>query len=172
MHVILSHGRGGSSQDEIIKHFSRVCADLSLSHEAVDDADCQNPEIRTERLMAKVAALGENEKVILMGFSMGGYASLLTAEKYRQVRGLFLVAPGLYLPRYQKRHYRSDLINVEIVHGWSDDVVIYEHSLRYAHAANATLHLMPGSHMMLSQLGKIDILFSTFLQRVTGSESP
>ena len=78
------------------------------------------------------------------------------------------IAPGLYLPRYQQSRYRSDLPNVEIVHGWEDDVVLYEHSLRFARDCNAPLHLLPGDHMLGAQIPALRALFALYLQRFAG----
>ena len=166
MKILLSHGRGGSPNDKIIAHLAREGEKCGFVCERIDDQDTQNPDTRAARLVERIRADGG--AVILAGFSMGGYASVLAAEQCAQVQGLFLVAPGLYLPRYQQSRYRSDLPNVEIVHGWEDDVVLYEHSLRFARDCNAPLHLLPGDHMLGAQIPALRALFALYLQRVAG----
>lgn len=167
MHIILSHGRGGSPNDAIIQHLATISEQLGYRTTAIDDAEiAHNPDARAEKLISFIHQLPTDEPIILMGFSMGGYTSVLAAEACQQVRGAFLIAPALYLPHYAQHRYPTNLINVEIVHGWADDIVIYEHSLRYAHELHAPLHLLPGSHMLLSQIPRIGELFADYLKRV------
>lgn len=167
MRIICSHGRGGSPDDAIMQQLAKTAGRFCDAVSSIHDTDIQqDPEARAARLIQNIQNLPAQEPVILAGFSMGGYTSVLAAEQCRQVRGLFLVAPALYLPHYAQHRYSNDLINVEIVHGWSDNVVIFEHSLRFARECNVPLHLLPGGHMMLSQLSRIDELFSQYLQRV------
>lgn len=167
MKIILSHGRGGSPNDTLIVLLREIAQSVGHVVIVVDDHDLQHqPEKRAQRLIERIADYPETEPLLLAGFSMGAYTSLLAAEKYRQVRGLFLISPGIYLPHYAQRRYRTDLINVELIHGWSDDVVIYEHALRYAREANAVLHLLPGGHMLLSQADRIEELFRAYLARL------
>lgn len=163
MNIILSHGRGGSPQDKLIAHLAREGAAHGFATHRVDDQDTHNPDTRAERLIAR---LRENSAPhVLVGFSMGGYSSVLAAEQCANVHGLFLIAPGLYLPRYKQSRYRNDLPNLEIVHGWDDDVVLYEHSLRFARESNAPLHLLPGDHLLGAQIPTIRALFARYLQR-------
>lgn len=163
MKILLSHGRGGSPDDKLIVHLAREVEKSGFVCERIDDRDTQNPDTRAERLIHRIAALQED--VILAGFSMGGYASVLAGERCAQVRGLFLVAPGLYLPRYRQSRYRTDLPHVEIVHGWDDEVVLYEHSLRFARDCNAPLHLLPGDHLLGAQIPAVRAIFSLYLQK-------
>ncbi|SUO97164.1 YqiA/YcfP family alpha/beta fold hydrolase [Suttonella ornithocola] len=167
MKVILSHGRGGSSKDKLIVYLRKTAENLGCKTHCVDDHDIQEePDTRAQRLIDLIKQSDDSVATILVGFSMGGYASVLAAEQCLQVRGLFLIAPGLYLPRYNQRRYRNDFINTEIIHGWSDDIILYEHSLRFARENNAALHLLPDGHMLLSQLNRIKQLFTDYLTRI------
>ena len=138
MKIYLAHGRGGSQHSKEIFHLARTAKRTGHTTHCINDTDTEDPELRSARLTALVAS--EPEPVVLMGFSMGGYTTLLAAAAHpEKVRGLFLVAPGLYLPRYQVKTYPV-VSPTEIVHGWDDDIVLYEHSVRYAREAGATLH--------------------------------
>ena len=44
------------------------------------------------------------------------------------------LAPALYMPGY-KQKYCTGHKYLEIVHGWSDDIIPPEHSIRYAKEA-------------------------------------
>ena len=165
MNILIAHGRGGSPNDKLIVHLARESEAQGFVAERIDDHDTQNPDTRAARLTERI--LAANRPVILAGFSMGGYACVLAAERTALVQGLFLIAPGLYLPRYQQSHYRHDLPNVELVHGWDDDVVLYEHSLRLARDCRAPLHLLPGDHILNAQIPAIRTLFAQYLKRFT-----
>lgn len=167
MYLICSHGRGGSPQDDMMQILAEQGQALGYQVYLPHDADIQNePQARAERLIAHIQHLDAQTQVILAGFSMGGYCSVIAAQSCQQVRGTFLIAPALYLPHYPQNRYASDLLNVEIVHGWSDDVVLYEHSLRFARECNAPLHLLAGGHLLPSQLKRIAELFRSYLSRL------
>ena len=50
-----------------------------------------------------------------------------------------------------------------VVHGWHDDVVPYEHSVRFAHTYKAALHLLESDHRLQNQVRVIQYLFEYFL---------
>ena len=166
MKIILSHGRGGTPHNKEIYHLARTGKAHGYTCETVDDRDSEDPEERAARLTARVAA--EPEPVVLMGFSMGGYTSMLAAAAHPdKVKGLFLIAPALYCLRYRVQHYPR-ISPTEIVHGWDDDVILYEHSVRYAKGAGATLHLVPAGHLFY-QADELALLcrhFADFLARL------
>ena len=78
---------------------------------------------------------------------MGGYVSLVASAK-AEAKAVFLMAPALYIPGYQHQEYPSRSKHIEIVHGWSDEIIPVEHSIRYAKAADCTLHLISGDHAL------------------------
>ena len=102
---------------------------------------------------------------------MGGYVSLVAAgalgANAADLRGLFLMAPALYMAGYQEDEYATDLPITEIVHGWSDDVVLPEKSIRYAESAHCALHLIDGDHGLNGSIEQVGNLFTLFLKRVT-----
>ena len=142
-----------------------VLAELAKSKgcevDSIDYTDLvDEPDARVARL---VGLLKEEEgPVILVGSSMGGYVSLVASES-QTVAGLFLLAPALQMPGYEKQHYRSKAKRIEIVHGWSDDICDPQHSIDYAKAAGAELHLIEGDHRLNSSLDEVLILFAGFL---------
>ena len=50
-----------------------------------------------------------------------------------------------------------------IVHGWRDEVVPFEHSVRFAREYNSSLHLLDDDHQLHDQLRFIKYLFEYFL---------
>jgi pimeloyl-ACP methyl ester carboxylesterase len=97
---------------------------------------------------------------------MGGYVSLV-ASATRPVSALFLIAPALYIPSFRAQQYPSQAAHIEVVHGWSDDVIPVQNSIDYARDADCTLHLISGDHPLNSSIGEVETLFERFLARVT-----
>lgn len=52
---------------------------------------------------------------------------------------------------------------VEVVHGWHDEVVPLEHSLRFAREYGAALHLLNDDHGLHGSIRRIEHLFECFL---------
>lgn len=165
MHIIFSHGRQARPDGKKIVALSAIATSLGHSVESIDYTDTQDPDIRAARLTEIVSK--QSAPFCLVGSSMGGYASLIAAESAKPglLRGLFLMAPALYLPRYQRQHFQIDIANIDIVHGWKDDIVLYEHSVRYARASGCSLHLIDDNHRLSEQPERVAALFSDFLQR-------
>lgn len=163
MHIIISHGRGSTPNSKKLVYMARAAEKLGHTTHRVDDSDTQDPERRAQRLMTLVA--NETRPMILVGSSMGGYTSLLAAKDNPLIKGLFLLCPGLYLPRYEVKDYPSKVEDIAIVHGWRDDVVLYEHSVRFAREHRATLHLIDTDHSMQNNIPDILLYFNLFLAR-------
>ena len=50
-----------------------------------------------------------------------------------------------------------------VVHGWSDEVVPYAHSVQFAQSYLAALHLLDSDHLLHNQIRVIQHLFEYFL---------
>ena len=75
----------------------------------------------------------------------------------------FLMAPALYIPGYERQRYPSRTKHVEIVHGWDDEIIPADHSIRYAREADCTLHLISGDHALNGVIDVVANLFENFL---------
>lgn len=58
------------------------------------------------------------------------------------------------------------LASIASAHGWSDDVIPPEHSIRFAKEAGCTLHLIDGDHRLKGAIEMVEDLFGRFLCRV------
>ncbi len=110
----------------------------------------------------------ETQPYILVGSSMGGYVSLVAAQTYKPL-GTFLLAPALFMTDYEQQTYTTDLKQLEIVHGWSDDIIPVEHSIKYAQQAKCSLHLIDGDHRLNSSIEQVMGLFQMFLKNINES---
>jgi alpha/beta superfamily hydrolase len=107
----------------------------------------------------------EEDSFILVGSSMGGYVSLVASDEVK-THAVFLLAPALYIPGYKKQKYCTTHKHLEVIHGWSDDTIPPEHSIKFAKEADCTLHLISGDHRLNSSIKTVEGLFRKFLCKV------
>jgi len=100
--------------------------------------------------------------LVLVGSSLGGYIAL-SAASLLHARGVFLMAPALYLEGLPPLRERVLDCPAALVHGWGDQVVPVEHSMRFAREYRASLHLLDSDHQLHDQLRFIKYLFEYFL---------
>jgi len=161
--VIFAHGQESGPWGFKIKRMAPLAERHGCRVESIDYRDCPDPELRVERLLQRLQ--DEDAQCILVGSSMGGYVSL-AASAARPVSALFLIAPALHIPAFKPGQYVSRAAHIEIVHGWSDDVIPAQNSIDYARDADCTLHLISGDHPLNSSIGEVETLFERFLLRV------
>jgi predicted esterase len=168
MKVIFSHGKESGPWGAKIRRLASVAEQLSCAVDSIDYTDLINPDQRVERLSALLQQ--ESEPVILVGSSMGGYVSVVTALQCQaKIKGVFVLAPALYMPGYAVQECRfgdDNKFPIEIVHGWSDEVIPPENSYRFAQENRCSLHLLPGDHRLNDALPMIEPLFERFLKRL------
>ena len=105
-------------------------------------------------------------RVVLAGSSMGGHVAAAAARSLN-ARGLFLLAPAFYMPGFEVFTPRNVGCPAVIVHGWLDDIVPVDHSIRWAHEHRATLHVLDSDHRLQDQLPSICQYLRAFLQSLS-----
>ena len=100
---------------------------------------------------------------LLVGSSMGGYVSAAAAATLRP-RALFLLAPAFYMPGFEEYTPQDVPAPTTIVHGWHDDIVPVENSVRWAREHRATLHVLDSNHRLEDQIDAICVLLREFLR--------
>ena len=163
MKLYFSHGKESGPWGFKIKRLAKLAEARGCDVESIDYRDCMDQEFRVERLLGHLHE--ETRDFILVGSSMGGYVSLVASAAV-QTRALFLIAPALYIPSFQVQHYASTATHIDIVHGWSDDVIPVQNSIDYARETDCSLHLVSGDHPLNISIEMVEILFEQFLQRV------
>ena len=163
MKVIFSHGKESGPWGSKIQRLASIAAEHGCAVDSIDFSDLNDPDLRVERLLNILE--NEGDRTILVGSSMGGYVSLVASAAI-ETHALFLMAPALYIPGYKQQTYSSTSTNIEIVHGWSDDIIPPECSIKYAKGADCTLHLISGDHRLNTSLKTVEALFSQFLRKV------
>ena len=164
MKVVFSHGKESGPWGFKIKRLAEIARQQGFSVDSIDYTDLKDPELRVERLEAALEQ--EPEEFVLVGSSMGGYVALVASQTI-MAKGVFLMAPALYMPGFKHQQYDSKSPHIEIVHGWSDDVIPADHSISYARYANCTLHLIRGDHALNGVIETVERLFGRFLETVS-----
>ena len=160
MKLYFSHGMESGPRGFKIKRLAAIATTRGCEVESVDYRDSMDPDFRVERLLARLRE--EPQRFILVGSSMGGYVSLVASATVDAV-AVFLMAPALYMPGFEVQQYHSNCPLVEIVHGWSDDVIPAQHSIDYAREADCTLHLIRGDHPLTTSIATLESIFERFL---------
>lgn len=166
--VYFNHGKESGPWGSKIKKLAQVAEEQRFSVKSLDYTDLPDAEPRVERLLASEAA--QAECLILVGSSMGGYVATV-ASKVLKPRGLFLMAPAFYMPGYASQNPVPDAPAVTIVHGWSDDVIPVEKSIRFARkfsaATSLELYIVEDDHRFSAEADFVAALFARVLDRVT-----
>lgn len=159
MKVYFSHGKESGPWGSKITRLANIAKAQGCSVDSIDYSDTFDPDIRAERLVNLLK--NEPDDFILVGSSMGGYASIVAAAT-TEPKGVFLLAPALFIDGYLQQSYAPNG-NVEIVHGWSDEIIPPENAIRFAKTTQCSLHLIPGDHRLNSSMHLVEPLFSQFL---------
>ena len=104
-------------------------------------------------------------QTVLVGSSMGGHVATAAAAEVGAV-GLFVLAPAYYIEEWQVPTPEPPGIPTVIVHGWRDDIVPVDVSLRFARPRNAALHLLDSGHTLNDQLETLAEVFGNLLKRL------
>jgi len=162
--LIWCHGSLSQPWGTKSKTLADIALNAGLTMDALDFQDLEQADQRVERLVSTLE--NTTKPVILAGSSMGGYVAS-TAAKHIEVAGLFLLAPAFYLPGYAT-HVFSNLPNtISVIHGWQDDVVPVDNSIRFAGRHKANLHILPDEHRLSQSIDTIGTLFAHFLDTLT-----
>ena len=159
-HVVFSHGQESGPWGRKITALAEVARSEGYEAHSVDYRGIEVPRARVAKLVDFCKELAGD--LVLVGSSMGGYVAVASASLLH-ARGVFLMAPALYLEGLPPLRERVLDCPAAIVHGWRDEVVPVEHSIRFAREYDASLHLLDSDHQLHDQLRFIKYLFEYFL---------
>lgn len=160
--VIYNHGKDSIPWGEKPLALAEVAKRRGFMFISPDYQDSNDPEYRVQKLLDM--DLSGYEKILLVGSSMGAYVACVAAETIRPA-GLFLLAPAFYLPGYACQTFNLQGADVEVFHGWQDEVVPPDNAWRFCQTHRATLHMLDADHRLLSVLPQMVEAFDHFLQR-------
>ena len=159
-YVVFSHGKESGPWGTKISALAEIARAEGWQPESVDYRGIDDPHERVTRLLAYCREL--QGRLVLVGSSMGGHVATAGSRLLRAA-GLFLMAPAFYLPGYEDQTPQPPKCPITIVHGWRDDVVPVDNSIRFAREHSATLHLLDTDHRMQDRIRDIGYQFEYFL---------
>jgi pimeloyl-ACP methyl ester carboxylesterase len=163
-YVCFSHGKESGPWGSKIAAMAELARDRGLEVESLDYRGMDDPAARVAKLVAYCKPL--QKPLVLVGSSMGGHVAAAASAQLGDVRGLFLIAPAFYMPGYEALTPVPRAARITIVHGWRDDVVPVDNSIRFARERNAGLHLIDGDHRLTDHIFEINRFFDWFLDDV------
>ena len=162
--VIFSHGKESGPKGTKIKLLTEVAQNLGFSTISVDYTTCNDVNQRVD-LLKKTLSNHKDTAIVLVGSSMGGYVSTVVASEIK-VEAMFLMCPALYLETYPVQFYSPKTSKVEIIHGWKDEVVPFENSIKFGQEIQAKLHLVNDNHRLINSYKFLQQRFDTLLKEV------
>lgn len=161
--VIFSHGQESGPWGTKIRAMADMLRQLGCGADSIDYRGMADPAARVERLVTACRDLGDT--LVLVGSSMGGHVATAAAEPLGAA-GLFVLAPAYYMPRHEQLTPKPPAIPIGIVHGWRDDVVPVDNSIRYARSCHAELHLVDGDHRLTENIDDINYYLRRFIEKI------
>jgi len=158
--VIFSHGQESGPWGTKICAMADRVRELGHSADSIDYQGIADPTDRVRKLVA--ACKDIDTDIVLVGSSMGGHVATAAAAEVG-AKGVFVLAPAYFMPGYEELTPPPGDIPLVIVHGWRDDVVPVDNSIRYARDARATLHVVDGDHRLTANIDAINVYLSRFL---------
>ncbi len=166
--VVFSHGKETGPWGTKIRRLADVAQAAGWQVLSVDYAALtQQFDAPAQDRLAALLGVGlpAHSCLALVGSSMGGWVSAAAASSLRPA-GVFLLAPALGLPGYPSLWpHMPQTTDLEIIHGWADDVIPYQSSTTYAQQNQARLHLLADDHRLGDRLDEVAMLFAAFLKR-------
>jgi len=162
-HIVFSHGQDGEPWGSKIVASDEVARRHALQRRSVDYRGMADPAVRVQRLLEVCKALPG--KLVLVGSSLGADVCM-TAANQVPVRGVFVLAPAFFMPGYERYTPTPPACPMDIVHGWNDDIVPVDNSIRYARQYKCALHILDSDHRLTASLADVCALLDQFLQRL------
>ena len=158
------HGKESGPNGSKLTALSSVARNVGWEVHSLDYSHTFDPARRLEQLVN--ACSRDRRPLLLVGSSMGGWVAAEAAQRLG-AHGLFLMAPAVFMPGYPSQDPMVVGERTEIVHGWDDEVIPYEHAVRFARLRGCSLHLVQGDHRLTAQIPLLCELFTAFLKNRT-----
>jgi len=162
--VVFSHGQESGPWGSKIRAMAELVKSIGCNADSIDYQGIADPTERVNKLIAACADI--DDALVLVGSSMGGHVATAAAAELNAA-GLFVLAPAYYMPGYEELTPIPPQMPICIVHGWDDDVVPVENSIRFAAACNAALHILNGDHRLTENIDEINYYLRRFIETLT-----
>lgn len=159
--VIFSHGQESGPWGTKICAMAELVKGLGCEADSIDYQGIADPTARVEKLVLECSDVSDD--LILVGSSMGGHVATAAAETLGAI-GLFVLAPAYYMEGYENLTPPPPSVPTCIVHGWHDDIIPVENSIRFARQCSATLHLVNGGHRLTENIDEVNGYLEQFIR--------
>jgi alpha/beta superfamily hydrolase len=159
--VCFNHGKESGPWGTKISRLAEVARACGFAVISPDYSHTHDPRSRLRLLIDEVRPRAKT--LILVGSSMGGYVAAQACSALKP-DALFLMAPALYFDGWAEEPAGLPG-DIEVVHGWSDDVVPLANVQRFAARHHAPLHVVDADHGLSAAMDTIESLFARQLQR-------
>jgi predicted esterase len=161
--VIFSHGQESGPWGRKIEAMAATVRELGCTAISIDYQGIADPTERVQKLVAECRNI--EDSLLLVGSSLGGHVATAGAQSLNAA-GLFVLAPAYFMPGYEELTPDAPDMPICIVHGWHDDVVPVENSIRFARLCHATLHVVDGDHRLTANIDEINDYLRRFVEKI------
>ncbi len=162
--VIFSHGQESGPWGTKIRAMAERVRSMGLDAHSIDYQGIADPTERVEKCIEECASF--DGPLLLVGSSMGGHVATAAAHETGAI-GLFVLAPAYFMEDFEDLTPDPPSIPICIVHGWHDDIVPVDNSIRFARSCSATLHILDGDHRLTANIAAINDYLQQFILALT-----
>src|SRR5258705_1303287 len=137
-HVVFSHGQESGPWGRKISALAEVARSEGYVAHSVDYRGLEEPRARVGKLVDFCKELAGD--LVLVGSSLGGYVAV-TSASLLHARGVFLMAPALYMQGLPELRASMPDCPAAVGPGGPDHGVPLQPSVRFAQAYGAARHL-------------------------------
>lgn len=159
--LCFAHGKESGPWGTKIRYLADIARSRGFEVLSPDYSGTMDPHERVRQLL-QMAPRGA--PLVLVGSSMGGYVSAMACEALAP-DALFLLAPALYFDGFAEEPAGIPAL-CSVVHGWRDDIVPVQRSIRFAQQHCAELHVLDSTHNLNDQLPMLGVLLAQLLDRL------
>lgn len=161
--VVFSHGQESGPWGTKIRAMADCVKGMGCKADSLDYQGIADPAERVRKLIDDCGDI--DSPLVLVGSSMGGHVATAAAAPL-SAAGVFVLAPAYFMPGYEDLTPNPPGMPICIVHGWRDDVVPVENSIRFAKSCNAELHVLDGDHRLTDNIGEINYYLQRFVEKI------
>lgn len=162
--VIFSHGQESGPWGTKIRAMAGMAKSVGCEVDSIDYQGISDPAERVSKLTDACSDI--DDVLVLVGSSMGGHVATAAAASLN-VAGLFVLAPAYYIEGYEDLTPTPPEMPICIVHGWNDDVVPVENSIRFAAACKGELHVLDSDHRLTANIDEINYYLKRFIENLS-----
>lgn len=163
--VIFSHGLEGTPYGAKARLLADISTAQGFKFIAKDYGQDTSVEKRSKMLAEIVSDIDGD--IILAGSSMGGYMAAAEANETK-LRGLYLLAPALYMYNYPIQDFSPKTKVITVRHGWRDTIVPISNTYKFAEANKAEMEIVDDNHRMSDTIEGLAVSYTRFLTRARG----